>query len=353
MNTRTILILGVVAGCVALLAALAIRLTSAPAVTEDTTHLLPGFAAKADKAVEIEIRTANGSLRTTRDADGDWTLPDKTGIPAQGDKIRALLIGLAELTPKEEKTSNPENYARVGVDELGGPDSRATLLTVRDADGAELGSIILGAMSEAGRFVRVPGAAQSYLAEVAFDASTETTLWTDRTLLRVDGNRVSSVVIAHPDGEEFAITRDAPDQENFTIVPMPAGQELRSPGAATPITRALSNLMFEDVRPDTEALDESKTVSAVYQTFDGLVVSLLIGDTDGERWTTITVSATDPANPPPDFAPLRDLVAGRQFKLPSWAATNMTKRRSDFLTPATPSQPDPSIPLGPVLDPGD
>lgn len=351
MNTRTIFILAAVAAVVALLAVLAIRLTAAPAAQTDNAYLLSGFADKADRAAEIEIQSATGSIRLRRDAD-EWTLPDKTGIAAQGDRVRALLIGLATMKPTEPKTSNPDHYARIGVDERAGPESRATLVTVRDADGAQLASLILGDTTDAGRFVRVPGQAQSYLANAAFDTPVETTLWTDRTLLRVDGNRVSSVVIEHPDGEEFAITRSSPDEPNFEIVPMPAGRTLSGPSAATPITRALSNLMFEDVRPATNPLDEETTVSVVYQTFDGLVVSLLVGDTDRERWTTITVSASDTANPPPDYAPLRSLVTGRQFKLPGWAASNITKRVNDFLASESPSEPEAIPALGPVLDPG-
>jgi hypothetical protein len=199
----------------------------------------------------------------------------------------------------------------------------------------------------------VPGQDRSYLARTSFDASTDVSQWTDRTIMRVAGERVQSAVIAHPDGEEFAISRDTPEQSDFTVAPIPAGRSLRSPGVANPISNALTNLTFDDVRPGTDPIDPTAAVSVVYQTFDGLVVALLIDDENGDRWATITVSAAEPDNPPDDFEEIRTRVAGRQFKLPGWAATNMARHLSDLLAPPAAAGNAPGLaPPGPVLDPG-
>lgn len=355
MNTKTQIILVAVAVLAAIVAGLAVRRATSVAPPPASDALLPGFAARAEDAAAIEIRTAVATLRLARGADGSWTLPDKTGIPARADEVRALLLGLAELGPGEPRTADPASYGRIGVGAPDEPDSRGTLVTVTDAAGATLASVILGDHAQGGtgdRFVRLPGEARAALAEVSFDPSTDAMQWTDRMLLSVPGDRVQSVVIAHPDGEEFALSRAAPEETDFVVAPLPPGRSLRSPGIANPISRALTNLTFEDIRAGTNPIDPTAAVSVVYQTFDGLVVALLIGDEAGERWTTVTFSASDPSAPPEDYEALRARVAGRQFRLPTWAATNMGKRLSDLLAPpGAPTDAFPPQPLGPVLDP--
>ena len=56
------------------------------------------------------------SLRLTRD-DETWRLAEKAGHRANVPKVRELLLKLSRAKLLEEKTSNPEYYKRLGVDE--------------------------------------------------------------------------------------------------------------------------------------------------------------------------------------------------------------------------------------------
>ncbi len=365
MSNRAVLLFILAAALLGGLSLVALQLSSPTPVEAGEGFLLPDFGSRADDAAEIEIRTNLTSLRLERSG-GIWTLPDKTGIEAKQDKVRALLIGLAELTSDDPKTTNPANYARIGVDDPDEPGSRATQVTVCDegggGGGGEIAAVLIGNQAAGrSRFVRVVGDERSWLAEVSFDTSTEASLWMNTTLMRVDGDRVESVVITHPSGETMSISRASADEVNFTVEPIPEGRALRSEGVANPITRALTNLTFDDVRSGDRPLDEATVTTVIYQTFDGLVVSLRIGDEDGQRWTTITVSGDggdkNGAEVPPDLDELRTRVANRQFLLPGWSATNMTRHLDELLAPAeTPeSSANPrggQPPLGPVIDPG-
>jgi uncharacterized protein DUF4340 len=359
MSNRAVLLFVIAAAVLGALSLVALQLSATAPVDFGEARLLPEFGDRADDAVTIEIQTNLSTLRLARGA-GLWMLPDKTGIPARQEKVRALLLGLAELVSDDPKTTNPENYARIGVDDPEEPGSRATRVTVLDARGGQIASVLIGNQT-AGRtrFVRVDGDERAWLAEVSFDASTEASLWMDKTLMRVDGDRVSSMVITHPSGEVVSISRADADQENFTVEPIPAGRSLRSPSIANPMTRALTNLTFEDVRSGDRPLDEASVTTVVYQTFDGLVVSLRIGNEDGKRWTTVTVSQAGAGadsgadGPPPDLGELSNRVANRQFELAGWSATNMTRHLGELLAPedagATPSG---GQGLGPTLGPG-
>ncbi len=352
MSNRAVLLFILAAVLLGALSLVALQLSSPVPIETGEGFLVPDFGSQADGAAEIEIRTNMATLRLQR-RDGVWTLPDKTGIEAKQDKVRALLIGLAELSSDDPKTTNPANYGRIGVDDPGEPGSRATRVTVRDGDGNELASVLVGnQVAGRSRFVRVEGDERSWLAEVTFDASTEASLWMDTTLMRVDGDRIESMTITHPSGEVMSISRTSADQENFTVEPIPQGRTLRSESIANPMTRALTNLTFEDVRSGARPLDEESVTTVIYQTFDGLIISLHIGDEDGRRWATITVSGD---GTPQGLDELRARVANRQFLLPGWSATNMTRHLAELLAPAdAPAEGPRGTPpaLGPVLDPG-
>ena len=45
------------------------------------------------------------------------------GYPADAAKVRKLLLALAEAKPVEEKTSNPANYAALGVEDVSSADA--------------------------------------------------------------------------------------------------------------------------------------------------------------------------------------------------------------------------------------
>ncbi len=352
MNSRLIIGFAFVAVFLGAVGWYVVSQSGSNSASTDPALLLPDLAAAVEDVDSIDIETQVASLRIERSPSG-WILPNKTGVAALEDKVRAILIGLSDLKGIEPKTSLPENYARIGVDDLSAENSRATRVTLRQDDGTVVGQVIVGlyAPSRATgrtRFVRRADDAQSWLVEANFDVSAVVSQWVDRTLMRIDGSRIESLVITHPDGNEFVISRPTPEEENFSVEPMRPTEQLRNPAIANPITRSLTNLMFEDVRPISEATQDPSTVSVIFETFDGLVISLHIGDEEGVRWTTVSISASGDAYDEAELASIQDRIAGRQFALPKWAATNLTKRSTDFLV-----EPEAAIEgVLPAIDPG-
>src|SRR5579863_1090600 len=73
------------------------------------------------------MRLAHGSMKAdfTLIA-GHWAVVEKGNYPAAPDKMRRLLLGLAELTLVEPKTTRPELFARLDLDDPS--NGKATLI---------------------------------------------------------------------------------------------------------------------------------------------------------------------------------------------------------------------------------
>lgn len=351
MNTRGYLILIGVAALLAGLAAWAYLSTRNAPAAAASERLFPDLLARINDVAAVELTGPEGQVRVTRQGD-DWVLPEKTGVPAIDARVRPIIIALAELEAGEPKTTNPDLYARIGVEEPGGG-AASTLLTLADASGQTLASLILGKTewisSKQMRYVRKSGEAQSWLLDFKPDTSLDATVWADKTLARVDGSRIQSVVITQPSGEDMRLTKETPEQEHYAVAPMPEGRTLRSEGVADPLARGLQQLNFEDVRPAGESL-EGLVTTITFQTFDGLTVTMRVVDEEGVKWATLTAEG-EQVERREELGELQGRFAGREFKLASWAFNNLNKRVIDMIASTAPRPADPlDQPIGPVLD---
>jgi hypothetical protein len=355
MNQRTarivVLALGVVGlGVIAFLA------RPRPRLVPDADVLLPTLAQRINDSAAIELASGASTLRLERTGDS-WIVPDKTGLPARLDKIRPLLIGLAEMQATNPKTTNPDMYHRIGVAEPS-PLTEGTRVTVYTDANETLGSVIVGHATKEGaaelRYVRLPDEPQSWLSPAKIEVLTDPLHWMDRALTRIDGAQVQSMYVTHPDGDELGLSRADSAQTNFDVAPIPAGSKLRSPGIADPMTRALTNLNFDDVRKAAGDLQGVPT-EIVVTTFDGLVITIQIYDMAGQKWAHLAAHSASVDLQPEQLAGLAARFEDREFLLPSWAATNLSRRMSELVEPLPQVQPaeDDGAPRGPVLDPQD
>ena len=90
---------------------------------------------------EIRLSKGDGSRTTLhRDANG-WTVVERH-YPADAARVRELALGLAGLRIVEWKTSDPANYAKLGVEAPDKPTAGSTLVEV--VAGAKTWSLIVG-----------------------------------------------------------------------------------------------------------------------------------------------------------------------------------------------------------------
>lgn len=354
MNKRGILILLVITGVVALAATFAyVASNKSTEASERSELLFPDLMDRINDVAQVKLSGPDGSVNVV-EQNGAWILPDKTGVPAVEPKVRQLIIRIAELEPTEAKTANPDLYARINVEEPG-PGATSTLLTLADAKGNPIASLILGKTewqsSQQMRYVRRADQPQSWLVKFDSDTGLDSAAWAEKELTRIEGSRIQSLVVTQASGQEMELSKSSPEQEHYDVAPIPEGRQLRSPGAADPLANGLQQLNFEDVR-EAQAQPGLAT-TFVFQTFDGLVVTMRVVEESDAKWAQLTAESSAEVKDPEDLATLQQRFQGREFKIPTWAFNNLNKRVNDFLAaPTQPQTPQPQDqPLGPVLDP--
>jgi len=301
MRVRTLLILAIATLAVAI-AAVVVD-TRGPAGSRGGAGelLFPGLADKINDAARITVTTAERKFTVAR-ADAGWAVADKYGYPAKFDTVRSTLVGLAQLRTVEAKTAEPSLYPRIEVEEASGKGAKSAMITVEDAKGATLASLILG-KRRYGRgggdnavmlYVRKPGEARSWLAKGTLERNDDLANWLQREVVSLDRGRVRQVSVTSPGEQPFTIKKDKPGGGDFTLEAVPQEDKVKSSYEVNAIAGGLAGLMLEDVLPAKDLKPEAKLLRTLeYKGFDGLVLDLALYQQDGKTWAKVQ-AAFDP-----------------------------------------------------------
>ena len=280
-----------IAAAVTLVAALGVTF-SEPAVTTVRLTNEPAFPllrADPDAVVKITVTTREAGFTLVRGEDGAWTAPDKFGYRAAPDKVRALVVGLADMRLVEAKTKRPDRYERLQVEDVTTEYSTSRLLRLADAQDTVLAEVILGKRSEgftagqdAGTYLRRPGEEQSWLASGGPEVEDALIDWLDRGVVDLENDRIRRIEVSPAATERYVAFRDA-EAGQFRLETMPEGRALLS-GALGRQASGLSNLSLMDVKPRTELSLPANRSVAILTTFYGLVVTTELATIAEEHW---------------------------------------------------------------------
>lgn len=291
--------------------------------------LIPELKSQINDVTSLGARNAGGSV-TVRRSDDVWMVVEREGYAADIAKLRDLLVSIADAKIVERKTSDPEKYHLIGVNDPSDENSESTELTI-SGDGFEY-SIIIGATAQTVyRYARMAGAEQSVLIDQDPDVPGDVGDWLADALVDIDVERVRQVIISHADGEEFVIEKPSTEAANYDVVNIPDGRELSYPSVANEIGAALAELTLDDVRPKPEG-DLAPGTRATIRTFDGLQIDAMIFDHDDKIWISIVALAAEEAE-----TEVQDEVAGINARLAAWQYSipdhkaNLLKRRLEDL----------------------
>jgi hypothetical protein len=291
MNSKTLVYL-IGAAVVALGAAVAINVARSPQsdASEQAKPLLPALHGHVNDVSSITLIGAENKVLATlkRGSDG-WTVAEKSGYPADLAKIREFLIKLDQTTLLEAKTSNPQRYADLGVDDVKDKDAKG--VRVELAGLAQPAKVIVGNYNGAGgggTFVRMDGDAQSWLAKGNITVDKNTADWEKRDLTDIASNRLASITLTNPDGKVLKVYKEQAGDANFKVADVPKGRETSSEFAANGLGSMLAGLKADDAFPAKEMPPPEKVYKADYVAFDGLLVSITGWEKDGKDYAQLT-----------------------------------------------------------------
>lgn len=350
MQTKTLLVLGLATA--AAVAGAGWALNRQPEVrTEIATGgpLFPDLMNRVNDVTRIDLVSAKGVATVARDGER-WVVLQKDGYPADVNLVKAAVVGVAQATIVDARTALPDLYDRIGVQDPDAKGATSTRLSLGAGD-APLASLILG--NEAARggpgqattlYARKTGEAQSWLVRgPAERLEADPMRWVDRTVPRLPRERLASVEIGQPDGTTVTLARPAPTGAGFTATGLPEGAQ---PKASTidETTGALGYLTFEDVARTDPAWFKDGT-TAVFRSFDGLVLTVRQAKREDARWLTIDAAfdaaaakthagaegLLKPAEVEAQAKDWRARFAGWSFKVYDALGENFARKPADFV----------------------
>lgn len=369
MQQKTLLILAVATLGVGGIAWWKLGSDSAAVSSQATTgKLFPELEKQVNDVHTILIERAAGSITLQRAA-GGWGVTEKQGYPVDMESVRKSLIALAQMTAVEAKTSDPERYSKLGVEDITAAGAASIQVTLKDAGGKEVAKLILGkeqegkgGMPSGNVYVRRPGDKVSYLAKGNPDIKPAALDWLKKEILKVSRDRVQSVVITHPDGEVVRVERSKPEDSEFSLANMPEGKELTYPGAPSSVSSTLEWLNLEDVVPAAEVdFGTGAGAKSEYRTFDGLLVRAELKEVDGKCYARFNAVYEAPAAIGPVAEPAPEAAAGKPkpeevqkeaealqnrlkdwvFVIPAYNKSSFAKRMSELVKDPAPPAPPP------------
>ena len=401
MNQKTLLTLGV-ATLAAVAATVALQAgrdnETRPGSTE--ARLLPALEQRVNDVREIRIVAPRGTA-TLRAVDAGWTLTEAAEYPADGEKVRGLLLDLRNARRREAKTANPERHARLGLVDPTGEGASSVRVTLCDADGAPIETLLVGkqrtsraepaaaqmGVTPGAQYYALPGEGpQTFLASGNLGVDGRTLGWLNQEFINIDRSRIAAATITHPDGQRLTAVREDMEQSEMVVQDLPEGMVPKSPSGTAQLVGALQRVRFDDVRrADSLEWPAETLTTAMFTTEGGLQVSVDTvqvpapeGSDETVTWARLAFAVQpetegaaeedaaeegDTDSPPSDDRPSRDALqaevaaleaatAGWAYAVPAWKENSFRLRMEAVTEPAPQPEPDPEPQLEVQPDPG-
>ena len=276
-----------------------------------------------DAAAKIEVKSRFGSFSMVR-AGGVWSTPDRYNYPIDVNDVRRLIVSISDMRYIERKTSRPERFERLEVDDVDGINAESAYVRISDAAGAVLAEAIVGRPSArfidgsvSGTYIRKPGTNDVWLVSGIANVQTRLVPWLQRTIVSVPANTVARVELGGGEGS-VVLSRETPDTDNFVLADAPEGRDLDK-RKITSISRALADIGLEDVKPRSELALPDDAQTATVTTFDGIAVSVRLAKIDNKSWSTFEAAyAGDPADQSDAAKAARESVDEINRRVGSW-----------------------------------
>ena len=296
-------------------------------------RMFPALAANAGAVAAIELRQGPKVLTLEKAEGGPWRLKERGGYPVPADKLRTLMVALAEADLVEAKTRVADRYGLIDLEEPTGAGAKSRSVRLLDAKGSVLAEAVVGkkrgdafGFGKSGTYVRKPGDAQSWLANADLDVSADLKDWVKTDVFQTDSSKVARVTVELPGEQPLKIERNA--DKKLTVAGIPQGQKLKEEGTADSITRAAANIDFDDVRKQTSNAAAKDVSTIKLGTDNGLTATLRLRKDGDAQWLSVTAAGEGDAKKAADEITAR--TAGWEYQLSSNKVTSLLKRRADL-----------------------
>jgi hypothetical protein len=300
--------------------------------------LLPSLAAELDTVTSLSVRKGGATPAVTVQKQGEqWTVSERAHYPADVAKVHKLLLALSDAKIREEKTSDPANYATLGVEDPSQAGATGAQIELTAKDGKH--GVIVGKVTGQGNFVRRAGEKPSYSVEPAISFEAEPRYWIDTRLLDVPADKIQSVEFKPATGPAYSVHRvpvaeakpaaalaAAPAASTFALEGAPSGRLAADPQTVAPSPTTFSSLAIEEVAVAGD-IDFSKPSIVTVVLSDGGVLTFTGTSIGDKKWIQVTA---------PQDASLNAKSSGHAFEIASYRYDLIFRPLEQLLVPKPP-----------------
>jgi hypothetical protein len=300
--------------------------------------LLPSLQRDMPRLATITLKQAAQQVTLERKGEA-WSLKDRGGYPVQGERVRALLLRLADAELVDRKTRNPERFSLLELEDPAARDAKSRLLALADDKGRVMAELIVGKKSveqfgagKGGTYIRRPAEKETWLVNSEIEVNPAVNQWVDTTIFEAQIAQVKRVEV-DLGTEKVVVTREAGKPANkdaYSLVGMPEGRKLKSDYTLEDLVNAFARVELEDVRKAAPAAaGASAPMTATYEMENGGRIVMKVTSEEGARWASVEATGDGDAKAAADAINAR--AAGWQFRLPSWKAEQIFKKSAELL----------------------
>ena len=241
---------------------------------------------------EIKIANFNNNFIIKRNKE-NWYLPNLANYPVPLDKIKKLIVGVAQLETIEPKTKSSNLHGELGLNNIDNNDNSGSYISLINTENKEIAAILVGNDSKFGketRYVRKPSENQSWLVWRNFDVPKNQIDWLDESLFKIERWRIADVKITHPNDQIILIQRENYAEQYFKIQNLDEDTLPMNPYVGNQIGSVLERLTLLDIKARNEINFTNKSTEVIYTSFDGLKISIITELINGINWATFDIS---------------------------------------------------------------
>ncbi len=265
-------------------------------LVKTNSYLISNLSKQLNDVTKLTIYEAKMQpLAIINKTEDKWIVGNRDGYEADISLIRKTFNNLAEAKIVEAKTSNPENYIRLGVEDIDLENAQGIQLTIEGLNKPI--NIIAGNKGTVGnntQYVRRVGEEQSWLINKNLDIKKDATHWLKKEILDIPPERIKIVQIDHGDGNVITIENEGTKEYEFVLKnTIPEGKTV-SESEIYQVANALSSLQLRDVA-SLDNINENSVQAIVtkYVTYDGLTVTVNSFTIEDETYSKIKIEFSE------------------------------------------------------------
>ena len=315
---------------------------------------VPELGRSINSVAAIEV-THGGQTLTIERAGQAWKVRERAGFPAKPEMARTLLVALAQAQLIEPRTSVKDKLGLLELEDPQGKDAKSRRVRVLDAGGKPISEVVLGktrqdafGSGKGGIYVRRAAETQTWLATGDPKATAEIKDWVETKVFAAEAAKVVRLTIETPGEDALVIEKTPPEPKEaaeakappkppgppakdgkFRLASIPEGKKLKQGVTMDSIVEAFDAISLDDVRRLDATPTGDKVQVLKLESEGGPSVTFRLRKDGEASWLSLTAVGEGDAKKAADE--INGRAQGWEFKLATWKAEQIGKRRADLL----------------------